>query len=110
MRRLVRALLPGALALLLTGCVFTAPETSLYRLPRLSGEYESLESKIDALLDGGAEYAAPAGNRFCFARNYSCGPAATRALPASLPSYLTKFLMKREARSFALTSHSAASL
>ncbi len=59
MRRLIRALLPGALALLLTGCVFTAPETSLYRLPRLSGEYESLESKIDALLDGGAEYAAP---------------------------------------------------
>ena len=41
--------------------------------------------------------------------NYSCGPAATRALPASLPVYFTKFLVKRAARSFAFTSHSAAS-
>ena len=40
---------------------------------------------------------------------YSCGPAETRALPASLLSYLTKFFWKREARSFALVSHSAAS-
>ena len=30
---------------------------------------------------------------------YSLGPASTRALPVSLPVYLTKFLMKREARS-----------
>ena len=28
-------------------------------LPKLSGEYESLESQIDALLSSGAEYAAP---------------------------------------------------
>ena len=41
---------------------------------------------------------------------YSFGPAATRALPCSLPSYLAKFLMKRLARSTALVSHSAASL
>ena len=42
--------------------------------------------------------------------NYSAfGPAATRALPASLPSYLTKFLTKREARSFAFSSHWEAS-
>ena len=33
------------------------------------------------------------------------GPAATRALPASLPSYLTKFFTKREARSLAFSSH-----
>ena len=39
--------------------------------------------------------------------DYSCGPAATRALPASLPSYLAKFLMKREAKSLAFSSHSA---
>ena len=42
--------------------------------------------------------------------HYSFGPAATRALPCSLPSYLAKFLMKRLARSTALVSHSAASL
>ena len=40
---------------------------------------------------------------------YSWGPAATRALPASLSSYLTKFLMKRLARSLAFSSHCAAS-
>ena len=37
---------------------------------------------------------------------YSLGPAATRALPASLPSYFLKFLMKRAARSLAFSSHS----
>jgi len=31
--------------------------------------------------------------------DYSWGPASTRALPASLPVYFTKFLMKRAARS-----------
>ncbi len=40
---------------------------------------------------------------------YSWGPAETSALPASLPSYFAKFLMKRSARSFALVSHSEAS-
>ena len=35
------------------------------------------------------------------------GPAATRALPASLPVYFTKFLVKRAARSAALASQSA---
>ena len=39
--------------------------------------------------------------------DYSFGPAATRALPASFPSYFTKFLMKRPARSLAFSSHSA---
>ncbi len=42
--------------------------------------------------------------------DYSFGPAETRALPCSLPSYLAKFLMKRPARSRALVSHSEASL
>jgi len=41
--------------------------------------------------------------------NYASGPAATRALPASLPVYLVKFFTKREARSFALVSHSVTS-
>ncbi len=53
--------------------------------------------------------------RFCFGfdssegADYSWGPAATRALPASLPVYLTKFLMKRPARSSALAFHTATS-
>ena len=37
--------------------------------------------------------------------NQSCGPAATRALPASLVVYLAKFLMKRPAKSLAFSSH-----
>ncbi len=41
--------------------------------------------------------------------SYSWGPAATRALPASLLSYLTKFLMKRPARSLAFSSQTAGS-
>ena len=41
--------------------------------------------------------------------NYAWGPASTSALPASLPVYLTKFFSKRDARSFALFSHSEAS-
>ena len=49
------------------------------------------------------------GRSFIDARDYSLGPASTRALPASLPVYLAKFLTKRPARSFALVSHSATS-
>ena len=54
-----KMLVIGLFSLLLSGCMFTTPETSLYRLPKLAGEYESLESQIDALLTNGAEYAAP---------------------------------------------------
>ena len=42
-------------------------------------------------------------------KNHSWGPAATRALPASLPVYFTKFFTKRPARSLAFSSHWAAS-
>ena len=59
MKKRIVALALCALALALSGCVFTTPETSLYRLPKLAGEYESLESQIDALLSSGGEYAAP---------------------------------------------------
>lgn len=43
--------------------------------------------------------------------NYSstCGPADTRAFPASFPSYFLKLLMNLCARSFAFVSHSEAS-
>ena len=40
---------------------------------------------------------------------YSWGPAATRALPSSLPVYLAKFLMKRADRSLAFSSQTPAS-
>lgn len=40
--------------------------------------------------------------------NYNFGPAATSDLPSSLPVNLLKFLMKRPARSSALTVHSSA--
>ena len=59
MKRAGKMLVIGLFSLLLSGCMFTTPETSLYRLPKLAGEYESLESQIDALLTNGAEYAAP---------------------------------------------------
>ena len=56
MKRAGKMLVIGLFSLLLSGCMFTTPETSLYRLPKLAGEYESLESQIDALLTDGAEY------------------------------------------------------
>ena len=40
---------------------------------------------------------------------YSWGPAATRALPSSLPVYFSKFLMKRADRSLAFSSQMEAS-
>lgn len=43
----------------LSGCVLDDSGEGLYRLPRLPGEYESLEQQIDALLASGAEHAAP---------------------------------------------------
>ncbi len=46
-------------AALLGGCAPGPSDASLYRLPRLPAEYESLETLIDALVSGGAEYAAP---------------------------------------------------
>ena len=51
----------------------------------------------------------PEGEGLGTCGDYSCGPAETSALPASLPVYLTKFLTKRDARSLALVSHSEAS-
>lgn len=62
MRRIARYCLLGALlcaALLLSGCVPGPSDATLYRLPKLPAEYESLETLIDAIVAGGAEYAAP---------------------------------------------------
>lgn len=59
MKRIFGTLVLCVLACALSGCMFTTSEDSLYRLPRLAGEYESLEAQIEALLALGAEYAAP---------------------------------------------------
>ena len=40
MKKTVAALMLSVLALALSGCIFTAPEATLYRLPKLAGEYE----------------------------------------------------------------------
>ena len=57
-RRFIPVLL-GALALVLSGCAMLPNDETLYSLPKLPDEYESLETLIDQLLAGGAEYAAP---------------------------------------------------
>ncbi len=53
-------LLAALLMLTLSGCVFGIDGSeTLYRLPRLPSEYESLEQQIDEVLASGAEHAAP---------------------------------------------------
>lgn len=52
-------LLCALLGALLGGCGASPTSETLYRLPKLPREYESLEAKIDALIADGAEYAAP---------------------------------------------------
>ena len=47
------------LLLTLSACGSDAAGETLYRLPRLPNEYESLEQQIDALLAAGAEHTAP---------------------------------------------------
>lgn len=37
MKRAGKMLVIGLFSLLLSGCMFTTPETSLYRLPKLAG-------------------------------------------------------------------------
>lgn len=58
MRRYILAI-AAALCALLTGCAMNISADELYALPRLPAEYESLESQINALLEAGAEHAAP---------------------------------------------------
>lgn len=47
------------LLLTLSACGSDAAGETLYRLPRLPNEYESLEQQIDALIAAGAEHTAP---------------------------------------------------
>lgn len=62
MGRFLKYWLLGALftlALLCSGCAAGTLDGTLYRLPKLPAEYESLEKQLDELLSSGAEYAAP---------------------------------------------------
>ena len=47
------------LPLLLSGCMFSASAESLYDLPALPEEYQTLSAQLNDILSGGAEYAAP---------------------------------------------------
>jgi len=61
LRCLAAASLLSALCLFLSGCAGLKPETAedLYSLPSLPAEYRELEASINALIEEGAEYAAP---------------------------------------------------
>lgn len=62
MRRFLAACMLALLALTACGCgqqLAFSPE-ELYRLPQLPAEYAALDSRINAVLADGAEYAAPA--------------------------------------------------
>ena len=66
MRRWVRTILTAAAALALmcaTGCGarigFTLNPQDLYGLPKLPAKYTELNARLNAILEDGAEYAAP---------------------------------------------------
>lgn len=63
MKRILRSLVLAALLAVLSGCTvprLTFNPQELYTLPELPAKYTELNALISAILDGGAEYAAPA--------------------------------------------------
>lgn len=56
---LLLALLCALLTAALSGCAFNASAEEMYTPPQLPAEYTELQTQIDAILAGGAEYAAP---------------------------------------------------
>lgn len=59
MRRIAELCALLCLTLLCSSCAGGPSDETLYRLPKLPVEYESLEAQIDTLIASGAEYAAP---------------------------------------------------
>ena len=66
MKRMLRAMMLGAIlasAMVLSGCEsrlkFTFNPQELYALPELPAQYTELNSQLSAILENGAEYAAP---------------------------------------------------
>lgn len=59
MKRIAELCALLCLTLLCSGCAGGLSDETLYRLPKLPAEYESLEAQIDTLIASGAEYAAP---------------------------------------------------
>ena len=86
-------------------CLILCSLLSLSGLPGRKRKSRKLPSGEESFLDGCGKIPQPSLNRM--RKNYTSGPAATRALPASLPVYLAKFFTKRLARSAALVSQSA---
>lgn len=70
---------------------------------------QPLQACSKAVADQGETKKLPEPGVFHHALSHqSSGPAVTKALPASFPVNLLKFLMKRSDKSFALVSHSPA--
>ena len=53
------AVLAALACTVLSGCFLSSPIDELYQLPQLPQEYTALSEEINAVLAGGAEYAAP---------------------------------------------------
>lgn len=113
-----------SLSVLHSSCFFASVQlirstyTSLAKLFPAYGKYNTLFIKCLELAKKGRRGKHRAGLLIysIFVRTassgrlpYSCGPAFTSALPASLTSYFVKFLMNRAERSFAFSSHWEAS-
>ena len=58
-KKLFLLLAAALLPLLLGGCMMSASADELYALPQLPEEYQALRALLSAVMDGGAEYAAP---------------------------------------------------
>lgn len=58
-KRMLLALCLGLLCLTACGCELVFSPEELYTLPKLPAEYTELDNSIKAILDSGAEYAAP---------------------------------------------------
>ncbi|QNL43692.1 VCBS repeat-containing protein [Oscillibacter hominis] len=59
MKRCWMAAILLAVTFCLSGCLFNASVEELYSLPQLPPEYTELRERIDAIMAGGGEYAAP---------------------------------------------------
>ena len=49
----------AALSLLLSGCMFNSSPEDMYELPQIPDEYAALQEMVAAIIEEGAEYAAP---------------------------------------------------
>lgn len=62
-RKLKRVTALSAVFLLLSGCFFRSPD-ALYAVPKAPQDFKNLQSKIDEVINAGAEYAPPLTGNF----------------------------------------------